>query len=512
MKKLFLVLIFISSCISNTYTQHLNFLGISIDGNIDNFQSKLLSQGIKLNNEKSRIAPIGQRHFWGKYHGYNAKFTVFYNRKLYNVYKVKVEIHSKNKEFIKGIFNKSTKTIESKYKYDTNHYLTDEYGLDEFGLHYQYYIKDVKSSRQIGVIQLITSQTFSVNYDNGLISPDGYAITIVYEDAINTANLTPATSEPRCNSKDLICNNPNGFETSLRRAFSFMENDCYDESINSLTRLLDYYKYNCIPQKFLDSINSYRFDDELISDLIISLQGKKFGEIKTAYASARGVRKENVYVIQDESGVFKYIQYDINCGLIHVKLSEENIKEQIIALENLKPIYIEKKGKFEGKQSQMNNKIDFKIPAIISKDIYGVFKWEEYMLDLKFEQYEQELLVRIYYNGYEDIFLFRSEKEIDEYLNLLKHIQRDFLGSEKDLEGGQVQENKKETLQEAEHKFKTYYNKISNYVDKKDYSNALIMIKHCIEINKQWNYEFIEHNKLIIMEDWYRNELNSTER
>ena len=107
MKKL-IVLFMLLMLLSSGYAQHLKFEGIPIDGSITNFQKQLSSKGININNTKSKDAPIGQRIFNGRFHGYNSEITVFYGRKSKVVYKVEVVIVSKKKEVIQNILDKTT--------------------------------------------------------------------------------------------------------------------------------------------------------------------------------------------------------------------------------------------------------------------------------------------------------------------------------------------------------------------------------------------------------------------
>ena len=66
------------------------------------------------------------------------------------------------------------------------------------------------------------------------------------------------------------------------------------------------------------------------------------------------------------------------------------------------------------------------MPALIGidrlRDKFGDIEWEKHNLTMSFSHFKQELQVEVNFNGYIPIFLFRSEKEIDDYLDLLRTV------------------------------------------------------------------------------------------
>lgn len=88
MKKIFLL-----SCLLLltlvSHAQHLKFMGIPINGNIDVFQTKLAQKGVKISN-LSKTAPVGVRIFEGYFTNEKADIIVFYNIKTKNVYHCRV--------------------------------------------------------------------------------------------------------------------------------------------------------------------------------------------------------------------------------------------------------------------------------------------------------------------------------------------------------------------------------------------------------------------------------------
>lgn len=79
-----LLLITMFSC-----AQHLKFMGIPINGNINSFQTKIAQKGIKVSN-RSKTTPAGIRVFEGYFANEKADVIVFYNVKTRNVYHCRV--------------------------------------------------------------------------------------------------------------------------------------------------------------------------------------------------------------------------------------------------------------------------------------------------------------------------------------------------------------------------------------------------------------------------------------
>jgi len=72
---------------------HLDFLGIPINGTIDNFQKKLASKGILIDNQRNRYAGKGIRKFKGNFYGYKGcEIDVVYHENTNIVFRVDVYI------------------------------------------------------------------------------------------------------------------------------------------------------------------------------------------------------------------------------------------------------------------------------------------------------------------------------------------------------------------------------------------------------------------------------------
>ena len=397
--------------------QHFNFLGIPIDGNINDFQNKLAAKGIKVNRAASKEAPVGQRVFIGKFKGYNSDVVVFYNRKTKIVYKVEVETYSKRQDVIQKLLETSIQSIEKNYVYASDHDLNDMTRA-----HYKYYIYPSHESYSYnGIIHLKPSYTMYLPENGSRYEVDGFMITYIYEDAINTASLTPSTTEPSA-SRRFTCGEPENFYKFLSWGNNFQRHECYDKSIEYYLWVLDYFKYGCATER------EQHYEDEL-DNIITYLKSCQIGRIKTAYSNEYA----NVYRIRDDyTKRFKCIEYHVCSDMYHIKLDANDIRQQINALTQLKQAYSKRKSSFSYNKinDYSSEDIGIKLPALIGKDRlrdqFGDMEWKHTDLISQFTAYNQELRIRISYVDVSkygnDILLFRNEKEIDDYLNFLKSV------------------------------------------------------------------------------------------
>ena len=93
MKKIISVLCALFLCMVVSAQQHMKFMGIPLDGTIDNFALKLKAKGVAYDAAESKAADAGTRIFYGKFMGENARFIVFYNYKSKIVFSAAVELN-----------------------------------------------------------------------------------------------------------------------------------------------------------------------------------------------------------------------------------------------------------------------------------------------------------------------------------------------------------------------------------------------------------------------------------
>ena len=153
--------------------QHMKFMGIPLDGTIDNFALKLKAKGVTYDAAKSKAAGQGIRVFNGTFVGENAMIAVYYNSKSKIVYGAAVELQYSTVESAHTPFANLTEQLQQKYpnaKYRANR---DSDG-DANGVAFD--IPDKTETKRIGVIL----QTLNVS-DSG----DGCSIWLMYTDVDN---------------------------------------------------------------------------------------------------------------------------------------------------------------------------------------------------------------------------------------------------------------------------------------------------------------------------------------
>ena len=74
--------------------QHLKFMGIPITGTINQFQSKLASKGITVDQSVNKYIGVGGRAFKGVFAGKKAQIYVYYDETTKIVYRAKAVIDS----------------------------------------------------------------------------------------------------------------------------------------------------------------------------------------------------------------------------------------------------------------------------------------------------------------------------------------------------------------------------------------------------------------------------------
>lgn len=92
---------------------HLKFMGISLDGKIDNFQSKLLAKG-EIYELDPEVRNYVKRTFHGTFSGYRSYFTVYYNPRNEIVYRAKASINKTDENTFHDLESK----LDAKYGKD----------------------------------------------------------------------------------------------------------------------------------------------------------------------------------------------------------------------------------------------------------------------------------------------------------------------------------------------------------------------------------------------------------
>ena len=115
MKKIFFILLFIFT--SNTYAQneHMKFMGISLGEKFSDFHLKLISKGLKYNEQESVIMEGTAFIYDGYFAGNNSKIIVAYDVKNKNITDVVVNMSVSSEDRMKQLYNSLKQDLKSKY-------------------------------------------------------------------------------------------------------------------------------------------------------------------------------------------------------------------------------------------------------------------------------------------------------------------------------------------------------------------------------------------------------------
>ena len=115
MKKIISVLCVLCLCMAVSAQQHMKFMGIPLDGTIENFALKLKAKGITYDAAESKSADAGTRIFHGKFMGEKARFIVFYNYKSKIVFSAVAELYYPTVELARVPFTNIAGQLVKKY-------------------------------------------------------------------------------------------------------------------------------------------------------------------------------------------------------------------------------------------------------------------------------------------------------------------------------------------------------------------------------------------------------------
>lgn len=95
-------------------TTHLKFMGIELNGNINDFQTKLLGKGLTISKMNNQY-PTGIRAYDGIFSGENAEILVWYNPRSKQVYRAKAIISREGKDLIEQLKTSFENKLDLKY-------------------------------------------------------------------------------------------------------------------------------------------------------------------------------------------------------------------------------------------------------------------------------------------------------------------------------------------------------------------------------------------------------------
>lgn len=183
MKKIISVLFALCLCMAASAQQHMKFMGIPLDGTIDDFSMKLRAKGVTYDAAESKAAGKGIRKFCGTFMGEKATFTVFYNYKSKIVFSAVAELYYPTVESAHTPFVNLNDQLHQKYPDATCKEYTGPDGKTD-GLAFD--IFDETGDNRIGFI-LQTLRVHSSGY--------GISICLTYTDSDNLMKSEKILSE-----------------------------------------------------------------------------------------------------------------------------------------------------------------------------------------------------------------------------------------------------------------------------------------------------------------------------
>ena len=183
MKKIISVLFAICLCMAASAQQHMKFMGIPLDGTIDDFSMKLKAKGVTYDAAESKAAGKGIRKFCGTFMGEKTTFTVFYNYKSKIVFSAVAELYYPTVESAHTPFVNLNDQLQQKYPDATCKEYTGPDGKTD-GLAFD--IFDETGDNRIGFI-LQTLREPSSGY--------GISICLTYTDTDNLMKSEKILSE-----------------------------------------------------------------------------------------------------------------------------------------------------------------------------------------------------------------------------------------------------------------------------------------------------------------------------
>ena len=115
MRTFFLSLLLLLSLSSTAQTEHVRFLGIPLDGTIQQFQDELTAKDCNYDQTTSDLLPKGIKAFKGTYAGNEALLMVFHDETTNVVYQAKAVITCQGEDSCEVIFNKINEQLQTEH-------------------------------------------------------------------------------------------------------------------------------------------------------------------------------------------------------------------------------------------------------------------------------------------------------------------------------------------------------------------------------------------------------------
>ena len=115
MKKIISVIFAFCICLSISAKEHIKFMGIPLDGTIENFALKLKAKGVTYDAALSKKLSPGSKLYKGTFMGENATFLVYFNTKSKVVFGVMVNMSYSSTELAFVPFKNISEQLLKKY-------------------------------------------------------------------------------------------------------------------------------------------------------------------------------------------------------------------------------------------------------------------------------------------------------------------------------------------------------------------------------------------------------------
>ena len=171
MRGIITLLLLLLALTATAQTEHVRFLGVPLDGNIQQFQEELTTKECTYDSEISATMPNGVRAFKGTFAGHDALLLVLYDETTSVVYQAQAVISCQGEEACEAVFEDINSQLQARYGtlLSTK---SVQYGHDSYGY-------------------TILSEQRVVMGDAGLFvakdekSPDKYSVQVHYTDTAN---------------------------------------------------------------------------------------------------------------------------------------------------------------------------------------------------------------------------------------------------------------------------------------------------------------------------------------
>lgn len=176
MKKIISILFALCVCMAVSAQQHMKFMGIPLDGTIENFTLKLKAKGITYDAALSKKLSPGSKLYKGTFMGENATFVVMFNAKSRLVFGVGVELSYSSLELAKTPFLNIAEQLHTKYPTAIYNRTDKEGSSDDIGVSFT--IPEDDSTELLGIIMQ------SLKRPEGIFSSN-FTISLIYTDIKN---------------------------------------------------------------------------------------------------------------------------------------------------------------------------------------------------------------------------------------------------------------------------------------------------------------------------------------